>query len=71
MLIHAARLFVFKSKFNYLLGCDTGDLKLFAGKRQDRPSPLHPLDLKSKQPKWLDEIRATLLTVKLNRICAC
>lgn len=31
----------------------------------------HPLDLKSKQPKWLDEIRATLLTVKLNRICAC
>lgn len=30
-----------------------------------------PLHLKSKQPKWLDEIRATLLAVKLNRICAC
>lgn len=39
-----------------------------------QPPPFHknhPLDLKSKHPKWLDEIRATLLAVKLNRICAC
>lgn len=78
MLIHAARLFVSKSKFNYLLWCDTGgDFKQFASKRQDRNNPQpplhkkHPLDLKSKQPKWLDEIRATLPAVKLNRICAC
>lgn len=35
------------------------------------PTPFKkPLDLKSKHPKWLDEIRATPLAVKLNRICA-
>lgn len=66
--------FVVKGKFNYLLQCNIGDLKPFAGKTQDclnPPAPItktqHPLDLKSKQPKWLHEIRATLLAVKLNR----
>lgn len=67
------------SKSNLIICCgDTGDFELFAGKRQDCNNPQlpplhknHPLDLKSKQPKWLDEIRATLLAVKLNRICAC
>ena len=78
MLIHAVRPLLI-GRFNYLLWCDAGDFQTVCGQKtrlQYSPptAPLHknpPLDLKSKQPKWLDEIRATLLAVKLNRICAC
>lgn len=59
-------------KANWIICCDTGDFKQL--QKTAPPLPIHkthPLDLKSKQSKWLDEIRATLLAVKLNRICAC
>lgn len=75
ILIQTARFLCFQKHFNYLLWCDTGDSSLQSKDKPaitpNPPSHKHPLHLKSKPHKWLDEIRATRLAVKLNRICAC